>query len=349
MSLRELTLTDKLFYNKSVVLYGASDTGKSSVIKNALYLLKPFIFQGMVFAGNDDCFQAYCAMFPLPFIRRTISAEILQKIWDRQDILTSVYNKATDIKILISLCNKLPSNDLDEKINDLNDSKKRLIEITESKFNENRSKLKTLNSKINEKYKDILKNIYLKYININESYFNEIINDLDDNEKYSLKYRNLNPNFLLIIDDMSTAIKKLKGSIFEEIFYQGRHKYITLLLSLQDDKPLISELRKNASVNIFTTSQCTNALFTRTSNSYDKSLISRALAANKETFSSEKETFYKLIYIRKTDEFFKFMADTDIPSNFMFGSKSVIEYCNRIKSDSKIMDSNNQYYKYFKE
>ena len=103
-SIPEIELNTKLFLDKIAVLYGASDSGKSTVIKNILYLLKEEIHQIVVFAGNVDCIQTYLETVPKPLIHRKVTAEILKDIWDRQDMLHSVYARATDLKILEIFC-----------------------------------------------------------------------------------------------------------------------------------------------------------------------------------------------------------------------------------------------------
>ena len=51
--------------------------------------------------------QAYIGILPKPLIHRKITKELLKNILDRQNIMFSMYKRATDVKILRRLCNKL--------------------------------------------------------------------------------------------------------------------------------------------------------------------------------------------------------------------------------------------------
>jgi len=79
-------------------------------------------------------------------------------------------------------------------------------------------------------YKQKLKahGIYKKYILINREYLERHGSKKD---KFVLKYFQYNPRILIILDDcVSSHVKELNASV-EKIFFEGRHRNITLILA----------------------------------------------------------------------------------------------------------------------
>ncbi len=79
------------FMNKSIVLYGASGSGKSTVIRNMLYLLRNNFDQVICFCGNEDNIDFYRKHIPFITIHRNLSDEVLKHMWERQELLYSFY------------------------------------------------------------------------------------------------------------------------------------------------------------------------------------------------------------------------------------------------------------------
>ena len=339
--IEEIQLNYKIFKDKSTVIYGASDTGKSTVIKNILFALKDKIHQIIVFVGNEDCFQSYNTIVPHPLIHRRITKEILERIWKRQEALMYAFNRANNPAILKNICLRISDNTyLENKIRELNVARKKCIVGIIHKYNDT-IKQNTYISKVKSIYQKNLKKIYVNFIKSNEKELHAN-NDLTDDEKYTLKYYDINPRMLIVMDDLMHCIKNLKNTVFDDIFFQGRHKLITFILSLQDDKGLPSELRKNSFVNIFTTRICATSLFNRPSNNYDKEIKDKAREACEDTFTSSN-SFQKLIHIRKGDLFFRFTANV-IDDSFTFVPKTIDDYCRSISSDENTIDETNPYW-----
>jgi len=339
--IEEIQLNYKIFKDRSTVLYGASDTGKSTVIKNILLILKEKIQQIVVFVGNEDCFQSYKNIVPNPLIHRRISKEILEKIWKRQEALMCASNRAKNISILSALCLKISDAYFKSQINDVNNTKNKLIHGILQKYSDNDSKKKLHISKTKSLFQKHVKKLYLDFIRRHFDDLNKL--DLSVHEKYTLKYFDMNPRILIIMDDLMHQLKSLKGSVFEDIFFQGRHKKITFILSLQDDKGLPSELRKNSFINIFTTRVCATSLFNRPSNNYDNEIKKKAKEAVEDTFSSTSNQFQKLLHVRKNDLFFRFTANI-IDDNFTFVPPGIEDFCKAISNNENNIDESNPYW-----
>jgi hypothetical protein len=112
---------------------------------------------------------------------------------------------------------------------------------------------------------------------------------LDNNELQIIKCLNINPNLLLILDDCAyNANVWCKYNEIKEIFMNGRHHKITLMISFQDDKLLDSSLRKNAFINIFTTEIVCNTFFNRSANNFSKQDRAKMCLLSKHIFNEDK-------------------------------------------------------------
>ncbi len=335
----ELAFDHKLFIDKSIVLYGASDTGKSTIIKDVMWYLNPYIDQGIVFCKSEDSSSTYEGILPRALTFTKLTEERLLEIWDRQTVFASVYKIANNIKTLTRLAMKTGDEIIKTHIIKANLRKKELISAIEKSDKDAAAKKKRIEVDCENFSRALCKSVI-------RTHRKQLLKmQLSDNEEFSLEHLDFNPRLLLIFDDCAADIKKLQNNpIMDDFFTQGRHRYITIFVSVQDDKYLPSEWRKNGFVNIFTTRQCATALFTRASNSYDKSLIRRSMDACKEVFALP---FQKLLYIRKNDAFFKVTATEREP--FEFGSDVINTYCKTIQNEGICIPQNNKYSKYFQK
>jgi len=118
----------------------------------------------------------------------------------------------------------------------------------------------------------------------------------------------------------------------KELFYQGRHIYTTIVLGTQADKEIDSEIRKNASISIFTTPQDVTGAFARGSNAFPDRDKRRAQLCCNAIFSpglasSSHDTYQKLVYVRddRIDPFKYTIADIYNDNEFKIGSNWVWE------------------------
>jgi hypothetical protein len=89
---------------------------------------------------------------------------------------------------------------------------------------------------------------------------NAIISKLgSDTDKLVAKYSHTNPRILLILDDIiSYGSKDLNKSV-EKIFYEGRHRNITIILATQRDVKIDKSIRDNAHLSIFCKKEVANS------------------------------------------------------------------------------------------
>ena len=164
---------------------------------------------------------------------------------------------------------------------------------------------------------------------------------LSDQEKFTMKYATLNPRLLLIFDDCTDQLKRMKKHpVIQKIFYQGRWNFITCLIACHTDKALDPELKKSAFVTMFTDEPSANAYFSRGSNDLTKEDQRKAQAALKAAFTPA-ERFQKLAYVRDEGVFKKFIATKY--DDFQFGSQHVWQYCETIKAEPGTAAVNNRF------
>ena len=241
----------KYFLNKSIVLYGASASGKSMIMRDILYLLKDYIPNMCVISPTNNLNKSYDDIIPSQLIYPEVTEDLIKKIFNRQKIAVKIFNLTNDIGKLQSLYTKMPYKN--------NDKLKVLLDCyntVKNKLSSNDvmhvSEKKIQMQKLDDQHIKTLTSFYKKIIHDNK--YSIEYNKFDDLELKIINYININPNFLIIIDDAAVSANIWsKYQEVKELFFNGRHHKITFMISFQDDKLLESSLRKNAFINIFTT------------------------------------------------------------------------------------------------
>jgi energy-coupling factor transporter ATP-binding protein EcfA2 len=343
MSLDELDVSYKLFLDKSTILYGESSSGKSTIIVAMLKELQPYAEQIIVISPSDRSNRTYSSgIVPLPCIHYKITEKLLNDIWERQEALGAVYSRANEIAVLKRLFDRLNLEHVNKIISDVQKRQKEYEnEIRNQFLDESTCIAKT--EEMEKDFKKLTALIYKRYINENSARLMRM--QLTEAEAFSLKYLNLNPRMILIFDDCSAQLKAFKSHrVIQDLFYQGRHTFITPIIACHSDKNLDSELRKNAFVNIFTQEKSAHAYFHRGTNDFDKEDKKEADKCCKIAFSHTAK-FQKLVWIRLENRFYKFTAK--LHPKFQFGSPIINEFCKMIQNDGVSISSENRFLQNF--
>ena len=334
------------FLNKSIILYGSSGSGKSMIMRDILYILKDHIPNILVIAPTNHLNKSFDDIIPSQLIFPDVTEELIQNIFKRQKAVVKLYNMVNDITKLENIYNKLAQmsdNFIKSKvINSYTKIKQKYQQNDDLHIVEKKIKLKELE----DVHKRSLIEFYKKIIN---RYRNQIMNNkslqskFDDIEFKIIKCININPNFLLILDDCAyNANIWSKYTEIKEIFMNGRHHKITFMISFQDDKLLDSGLRKNAFINIFTTEVVCNAFFQRSANNFTKQEKNKLTKLAHCIFNDPKlkdKNYKKLVYIKdKNPNVYYILAD--YIENFKFGSEFLHNLCDKVKKKNE-MDENN--------
>jgi hypothetical protein len=342
--MQELDFDYRLFLDRSTLLFGETGTGKSTIMIDILYQLQPYVDQIVVISPMDRQNHTYDkGIVPLPCIHYTITAKLLDDIWERQNALSAVYTKANKSETLQSLFNKIPGNQraraiIDSVYQKLQSYKDELAgPSAEPAIEASASRAKV--AEMEADCKKLIDMIWHNSINCNRGYLQRVAHSKD--EQFALKYLNLNPRLVLVLDDCTDLLAKFKRHpVMQKLFYQGRWAYITTIIACHTDKALDPELKKNVFVSIFTEETCAHAYFERKSNDLDKEAKARALAACKMAFTPLAR-HQKLAWVRDEKKFYRLTATTR--PNFRFGSQYIWEYCDRIKADIESATVDNKF------
>jgi hypothetical protein len=336
------------FINKSINLYGSSNSNKSTLLIKIMNILKGYVPACICFNMTENSNNTFKNILPDALIHTTLEIPILEAIWQRQEILTEIYKKVNNINNIKEIIvyfdlssyepniSKLNIKKIEE-INNLQNKKidKNLFLLEKSKIIEKFSEIETL---LTKKYliniKDKIKNIYNKLknnIDINkddEDYYLKY-KSLDDDKKLIIKYHNINPHLLIIFDDCAASIKPIiKSDIIRKLFYQSRHNNITFLSTYQSEIDLDASLRKNARITILCDSNEANSHFERASNNYSKQIKTLTRRIISKLYTQDNK-YKKLVYNKDSSNQLEWM-ESAITESFQFCEENVLNFINSI-------------------
>lgn len=363
----ELVTNQGMFLDRTVAIYGPSMTGKTVITKYVMTQLKPHVDEIIVIAPTEPTNNSYKDVVPSTCIHYTINLpdpkdpkkddgqkgalRFIQALWDRQSMKAAIYKRASNVATLESLFCKLP-NDVRRTglvaIRKITDRKAVATEQLRRQFSHDAGLLAQKTKELRERFQEVLSRVYRSFILPHHAALLER-RDLSEDELYSLTYLEFNPRMLLVFDDCAAQMKPLfPKEVFRKLFYQNRHSFLSVILCLQDDTDLPTNLRKNAFVSFFTTDIVAASNFKRGSNQFPKS-IHKMVDRVMPVLFSESNPHRKLAYIREDPtrrQFYHFTAP--IPRPFRFGSDALWELCDECAADGNTMDEENPYFTSFK-
>jgi hypothetical protein len=329
MEPRQLEKDVKYFLNKSIILYGPSKSGKSTVLMEMLYLLKEEVPLGFVFSLTADDNNAFEGIIPAPLIHSTVDMKLIHGIYRRQQAATRIYNMVNNPEALKCLFDKVASPDDVAKLekaylNARDIIERRSPEVDVVSFRE--SIYAVRDEFLNKLYKYVIRRNKARLLNM----------DLTDADRYTIKYLDFNPHCIIVLDDCGVYLKQFqKDETMLKILFQGRHNYISVILTLQDDVGVDSGLKKNAFISVFTTETVASAYFDRLSNNFSKKEKERARQLIQGTFSDiGTKNHRKLVYLRDDPDPIRYTWANKY-GVFRFGCDALWEMCSRISSARK--------------
>lgn len=334
----------KYFLGKTTIIYGRTNSGKTTIIDEIMFLLKPYIPLIFVIAPTNASNNAYTDKIPPQFIFKELNVDWLDKLLTRQKNSSGAYinaNKISTLKELFDMVSDTSSQNISASI--IKKAENAIIYLDECDMNFSSKKMQK--SQILKERDLLLKKIYKTTIRYNKVVL-ENDKSLTKSQKAALAFLDFNPNIVLILDDCASKFKIMakKSSAIKEIFYEGRHYFITLIISAQDDKEIDSELRKNTTVSIFTTAQAATSNFERSSNGYPKHEKQRAKICTDAIFKqdiNDLKNFRKFVYTQNETEPFSYTI-ADIYDDFRMGSSPLWDFSDRIVKKNDTVDKNNK-------
>lgn len=320
-----------VYKDKIILLYGKTNSGKSTILLEILFLLKDIISIPIVFSPTNHADKEFDDIIPDDFIYRDVNIEKLEEIWAKQEERTILYDIANDITVLKSLFDKL-ANDHEKHqikriVNRTNDALKDLDENRHIDRGIKKSEKRDIEKRRNK----VLKKLFKYQIRRNKNRLLEM--ELDKDEKIAVEYVDFNPRIVIIFDDcMSTARKWDKEEIVKKLFYEGRKYYITQIYTLQDDHGIPPDLRKNAMYSIFTSSNVANKFFETSSNGIcrdEKKEAKKIIPIIFNDKSGHPPLYQKLVYNDSSSERFMYTI-ADINDDFRVGSSYIWKYTEKL-------------------
>lgn len=368
--LSKFTPSASMLMDRTIVVYGASGTGKTVIIKNLMNLLSDHIEQVLVISPTEAQNRSYDGYVDSPLIHSTMylppegetippakrkkadreegAVRFLEAIFKRQEMAATIFSRANNPEIIESLIKKLSPDIMAQckfRLKQVENWRDRTIAMLQQLHAVEPEKFAQQRDDVRKKGDRVINLIYKKILTMARDYLMDHAR-LNEDEKYTLHYLNFNPRMLLIFDDCADVLKKLsKNGIFDAIFYRGRHAMLTTIISCQDDTDMPASLRKNAFISFFTTSTVAVANFERASNSFDKDTKTFISRSASEVFVGHR----KLVYIREDTERKNFYyVNFRIPPVIRFGSAALHELCDEVKNNEVSMDKKNPYFQMYK-
>lgn len=342
-----LEKTYENYLDKTTFIFGGTGSGKSTVISEILYLCKDYIPNYYVLAPENSR-GGYVKNIHPKCVKSDISKMKLQKIWQRQEHVTQIYKIANDPVILKTLFCKINDNEALHEITQITHIAKNKIQEIEHSTLSYDQRQGQINNIIEIRDRKVLA-IYKKTIRQNRQYLLTL--DLELDEKTAVTYLDINPRLMLIIDDCSELMKKWYSyfgknevNVFESILYRGRHNFITLIFACHDDKLIATELRKNARVVVYTSSQSLISSINKQGNGFSKLEKKRFEEVAEVLFRDEKlknefKTHKKFCFLREDANPYKYTIAIK-NDNYKLGCDYLLELADKMPKQPQTLTSN---------
>jgi hypothetical protein len=347
IAIRWLNHTVDDYLDKTTLIFGGSGSGKTTMIEEIMYVCKDYIPNYLVIAPKTSDI-AYRKKLPDRCIKEDLTKKRLKQIWNRQVNLTQACSMANDPVILEKLFSRIVDREFEFVIKVMNKraaDRISIIEKSDLNFADKKSRI-TLMEGLKAKR---IKRAYKEAIRKHKDRLQKM-SGLSDKEMTALEYIDTSPRLMLIIDDCTEKFqgwmkffrKGVEDNIFEKIFYKGRWNNITLVFAAHDDKPIDSELRKNARVIKYGTGQSLIASLGKTGNAFNKTEKKNGEAIAAKIYGGEDsgiKTHKKVCYLRD-DPFPWRYTIANTYEDFKLGSNSLYDLVKKMPKTEEKLESN---------
>ena len=274
-------------------------------------------------------------------------SDILEKLWKRQEMAVEIWSKANDIDTLMRLFDKVADTAAQRTLEEMERVKENQMDKVR-KSNDTIDIKKSNMVSIDTLYESARRKTIKFYI---RKYYPKLMSmrfDATSDEGIALKYLYFNPHMVIIFEDMGAALKKeAKNKTLQELFFQGRWKFITSFFLFQDTTNVPPALRKNAFIKIFCAQECVISYFNAKNNGIGGKTRKITEIIGDKIFSKTPgcDNFKKLVYIRESANKIQY-GIADVHSKFEMGSPHTRDMGEKIENEESI-DTENDFYANF--
>jgi hypothetical protein len=337
--------------NKITIAYGETESGKTVILKYLLKIIRKYVPVPLIVSKEELSNKSYRGHVPDCCIRTTLTLKWLESLQQRQSETMETYQFVNNIDSLKDLAYKvIDTNHKNQEAKIKRIAKREKITL-KRKFRTgkiDKNNMKAQRDDITDKRNEFLKWLYKSIIKDN---FDKLTKcKLNKTQKMILKFINLNPNVICMIDDFAASLKTWGSKeVLKNLFYVGRHKHLSTFITCQNDKSLGPDLRENSHLAIFTQRGSAQGYFNVGTNNFSKSdkkkaeeIIERVFTVEPGESASMKNR--KLVYERKTRKYYWILGDPHI--KFKLGGKAIWDINEQLPKIGKSVDKNNRFIRY---
>lgn len=322
----------KMLLNSTMLIYGMRRTGKTTLIRALMHACKPFVSFYYVVSMSAQYNGDYDDMVPRRAIQSSVSIEWMEQLVAEQKKRASLYKIANDKAHLTAVFNQIKNPTPHSKYN-------RLKTI----FNQKIAQLETIRSNgliTDERYQMEMKGLRDMFDEQSTVFFKsqiqthvtelrqQIAQGIHTEHSWPpewqilINYIDFVPHIFIVFDDCSAAIRKwaTKMPSFREIFFNGRHIFITIVITGHTVASILPDLRTNATFTFCTSSNVVGPLFK--GDQFSREELKTAVECAEKIFH-EKAKHYKFMY---------YSEDPDSPFKYL---TSKTENYGRVGSDAQ--------------
>lgn len=335
------------FLDGNFILYGVSRTGKTVCMLDIMFRLKDYFPKVFVFAPTNAQNHDYDGIIPPAALFDKVTLDNIADIYKFQEAAMNIYGLANSLGVLNSIFSRVADEPANLYLSKIMYAREESMLAIDRDIQDGAAR-KSERERIKKLFKNKLR-VFFKGV-IRHAQYKLDKSKLNEQELFAVKYLNFNPRVLVIFDDAMTEVAEIikqgtreKNEVVSNFFFKGRHKRITHGYTLQSDKRMDAELRKNCFYSIFTSSSEAIAFFGRGANGFTPDERKHAAAAVAAIFNTDgKDKHQKLIYLKDEKDKFQYLR-ADRHDVFEMGSALFRKYCKCVARKGHSFDRENKF------
>jgi energy-coupling factor transporter ATP-binding protein EcfA2 len=339
--------------NKSIIFYGGSGSGKTTMMRHFMWVIQKMYPLVSVYSTTNREQKTFDGCVPKYVIRDKILAKGLEDMFLQQKMRTQIYELASDSEKITTLFNAVADANEKHLLTMFEQIRARVlqkIDMVEGISGD--GKKQTFSTMMDQKIMDVMKAVITKNIaRVTKM-------RLTKEQMLIVKYLNMNPNILVVFDDMTEDLtvfgkecerlaKKEADpakNLLSQFFTKGRWAKISHWYALHAiTKSMPNICRDNAHIVVLLTESIAMDFLKELEVT---GVRKKEYAAIIQATFKHKHT--KVIYDRNEGKFYCFKADLHRNGDIKIGSQALWDLEKRIcPTTSEALDKDNPFYKKF--